>query len=102
MLKLKQEQIGTLVVWCVAEVIAGLPSGSWAKFTSKKVASNFMCWLQTLDTEVLIRRLVSGLWNEADKRLYALIRRRADHVTRVDLTHRTGTYWQRYFPEAEF
>lgn len=100
MLKLVQENIGGLIVWCVSEVIAGFQSGSWAKFTSETVARNFMRWLQTLDTEALIRRAIAGLWNRTDRELYALINRRANHITRVNVIDRTGTYWQRYYPQV--
>lgn len=102
MLKLIQEDVRGLLVWCVCEVIRGCPAGSWAKFTSEQVARNFMRWLETLDTEGLIRRLLSGLHSETDKQLYATINRRADHVTRVNVQHLTGTYWQRYYPHAAF
>lgn len=102
MLKLIQENVRGLVVWCVCEVIRGLPSGSWAKFTSREVARNFMRWLQTLDTEGLLRRFIAQVWTQADKQLYALIISRSKHVSRVDVTHITGTYWQRYYPKAAF
>lgn len=102
MLKLRTEDVGGLVLYVVCEVVRGLPSGSWAKFTSESVARNFMRWLSSLDTEGLIRRLVDGLWSEDDRTLYEQIISRADHVTRVDTTHLTGGYWQRYYPHATF
>lgn len=102
MLRLIKEDISGVVVWCVAEIITGLPAGSWGKFTSKQVAQNFMRWLSGLDTERLIRRLVNGLWSEADKQLHDLINRRADHETRVNVQHITGTWWERHYPHAAF
>lgn len=102
MLKLRQEDVGGLVLYVVCEVVRDLPSGSWGKFTSESVARNFMRWLQSLDTEGLIRRLIHGLWDDADRDLYEHIICRANHVTRVDTTYLTGGYWQRHYPHAAF
>lgn len=102
MLKLRQEEVGGLVLYVVCEVVRGLPSGSWGKFTSEVVACNFMRSLQSHDTEGLIHRLICGLWSDDDRALYEHIISRVDHVTRVDTTHLTGGYWQRYYPHLAF
>lgn len=95
MLQIEQENVRGIIVWAVCEVMRGFPSGSWGKFTSEVVARNFMRWLQALDTEGLIRRIITGVYSEADERLYEYILARREHITRVDATGLTGTYWQR-------
>jgi hypothetical protein len=104
MLKLRQEDAEGLIVWAVCEVVRGFPTGSWGKFTSRSVAENFMRWLRTLDTEGLIRRILTDRYSRADEQLYESILTRREHASRVDVEHITGTYWQMHniYPHAAF